>query len=344
MSGTLGERQAAILRALVREYVRTGEPVGSKHIVDRARINASSATVRNEMARLEEQGFVAQPHTSAGRVPTDRGYRFVVDEIRPKPLAEGQRRALQEELSGDEPGSVDDLLHRASDVLARFTHHAAAVLTRHAAPATVRRIEVFPIGVNVAMCIVIAGNGRVEQRMIPLDALVTDADVEKLGDRLSRELTGNDLEAGIRSVDASARNGAGRERPLLEAIRSAMQSLVDADEQVFVGGVANLANERSFERDTLQRLYEAIEAQTAVLELLTGMQEPLTVRIGSELSNEDLHACSVVVANFEGTGDSRGSIGVIGPTRMDYERVIVSAQTVARLLGGALGSPDAPTT
>src|SRR5947199_3983826 len=129
MAETLGERQAAILRAIVREYIRSGEPVGSRHLVDRSRLNISSATVRNEMARLEELGYLAQPHTSAGRVPTDLGYRFVVDEIKsPRALGVGQRRALEEELSGEEPASIEDLLRKASDVVSRFTHHAAAVL------------------------------------------------------------------------------------------------------------------------------------------------------------------------------------------------------------------------
>src|ERR1051325_4415533 len=128
MAGTLGERQSAILRAIVREYIRSGEAVGSKHLVDRTRLHVSPATVRNEMARLEELGFLTQPHTSAGRIPTDQGYRFVVDEIRlPRPLAEGQRRALEEELIADEPASVEELLRRATDVVSRFTHQASAV-------------------------------------------------------------------------------------------------------------------------------------------------------------------------------------------------------------------------
>lgn len=342
MTDMLGERPAAILRAIVREYIRTGEAVGSKYLVDRTRLGVSPATVRNEMARLEELGYVVQPHTSAGRIPTDLGYRFVVDEIKsPRQLAEGQRRALAEELNGDEPASIEELLRRASEVVSRFTHHAAAILSRRARPSTLRRLELFPMGARMAMLVLIAENGRVEQRMLPLDAHVTDKDVEQLGERLGNQLHGVTLEDAERTLSERAQTGESRERALLESVAAACASLRESDEHVFVGGVANLAGEETFERDELSRLYETLERQTAVLELLAyTVDRPMTVRIGSELAEQDLRSCSVVVANFTTGPEAFGSVGVIGPTRMDYERVIATANAVARMLEGTLGSPE----
>lgn len=337
----LGERQASILRAIVREYVRSGEPVGSRHLVDRSKLNVSSATVRNEMARLEELGYVAQPHTSAGRIPTDRGYRFVVDEIKsPRALTDPQRRTLEAELSDGEP-TVEDLLRRASDTVSRFTHHAAAILARRARPGRLRRLELFPVGQRAAMLVLIAENGRVEQRMIPLESDVDEHDVERIAERLSREVQGVDIDAAIEAIVEQARAGEARERGVLEAIAAGFASLRAADEHVVVGGVANLAGEESFERQTLHRLYEALEQQSALLELLTStIDDQVTVRIGSEVTSEPFQSCSIVVASFGGPGE-RGSVSVIGPTRMDYDRVIATASAVAHLLEGPLGSSDA---
>jgi heat-inducible transcriptional repressor len=342
MTDNLGDRPAAILRAIVREYIRSGEAVGSKYLVDRTRLDVSPATVRNEMARLEELGYLIQPHTSAGRVPTDRGYRFVVDEIRaPRQLAEGQRRALEVELMADEPESVEELLRRATEVVSRYTHHAAAVLSRRGRPSTLRRLELFPVGTRMAMLVLIAENGRVEQRMVPMDGSLGEKDVEGLGARLGAELHGVDLEKAQQRLAAMSQSGPA-ERQLLDDIAAGFQSLLASDDHVFVGGVANLAGEQTFERETLSRLYETLEHQKAMLEMLAStLDPPVSVRIGSEHDSEDLRYVSVVVAGFSPGADAHGSIGVIGPTRMDYERVIATANAVARMLEVTLGVPDA---
>jgi len=342
MAETLGERQASILRAIVREYIRSGEPVGSKHLVDRSRLNVSSATVRNEMARLEELGYLAQPHTSAGRIPTDRGYRFVVDEIKaPRSLNDTQQRALAADLSDGDPTSVEDLLRRATDTVSRFTHHAAAVLAHQAQAGRLRRIELFPVGARSASLVLIAENGRVEQRMISLEAGINEHDVERIGERLALELQGLDIDTAIDHLSADHPVPDHAEQPLLDSVAGGLSALAGGGEHVVVGGVANLAGEGSFERDTLHRLYEALERQSALLELLAGgIDESVSVRIGSEVPTEPFQSCSIVVASFGGVGEQRGSVSVIGPTRMDYDRVIATANAVARMIEGSLGAPE----
>jgi heat-inducible transcriptional repressor len=340
MPGSLGERQATILRAVVAEYVATGEPVGSRHVTGRPGLNISSATVRNEMARLEELGYLVQPHTSAGRVPTDLGYRFVVDQLKPRSLSEGQRRQIASELGGEDMPTLDDLLHRASDVVSRFTHHAAAILSRRFRPSRLRRVELVAMGSRTALAVLIADNGRVEQRMIQLDEALGAEDLDALVERINKDVSGKDLEESVKTLRGAG--GAGSEHAVREGVAAGLETLRESEDHVIFGGVANLAGEETFERDQLQRLYDALERQTEVLEMLSSAMDapPLTVRIGSELASADFRDCSLVVANFGLGAAALGSVGVIGPIRMDYARVIATANTVARLLEAQLSASD----
>jgi heat-inducible transcriptional repressor len=341
MPGTLGERRAAILRAIVREYVRSGEPVGSKHLVDRSKLDLSPATVRNEMARLEELGFLMHPHTSAGRVPTDAGYRFTVDEITDiKPLPASQRHALLEEI-GDGAGGVEDLLRRAGDAVARLTQQVSAIASVRARASGIglRRIELFGIGSRAVRAVLIAENGHLEQRVLTLGGDVDDASLGALSDRLAKELRGVALDEAATSMRTAAADAEGIESTLLEGLADGIAALTDADSEIFVGGAANLAREQTFEREALQRLYEALDRQTMLVELLSAQldQRSPVVRIGGELALSEFDGCSVVVAGFTTPDGGRGTIGIIGPTRMEYERMMATAVEAAKLLGQRLG-------
>ncbi|MFP5225338.1 MAG: heat-inducible transcriptional repressor HrcA [Actinomycetota bacterium] len=340
MPEPLGERRAAILRAIVREYISSGEPVGSKHLVDRSKLEVSSATVRNEMARLEELGYLAQPHTSAGRVPTDAGYRFVVDEIqRPRSLPATQKRALAEEF-GETPGSLDDLLKRAGDAVSKLTQQVSALasLRSQTSDVRLRRLELFAAGERAVQAVLIAENGRLEQRLLSLPGELPDEDLVTLSDRLGKELHGLSLVDAEAALRVAAQGADRIEASLLNGIADAVRALADAERHVFVGGVANLALEETFERDTLHRLYEALEAQTKVAELLTdSIEEGVQVRIGHEVAPRDFDACSVIVAGFTTPDGGRGTIGIIGPTRIDYERMMATAAEAAKMIGQTLG-------
>ncbi|HEX9774661.1 MAG TPA: heat-inducible transcriptional repressor HrcA [Actinomycetota bacterium] len=337
MAERLTQRQGAILRVVVREYTRSGEPVGSKHVVELSNLRVSAATVRNEMARLEDLGYLVQPHTSAGRVPTDIAYRYVVDLLRaPRRLGEGLERALAEDL-GDDSVDLEELLRRAGEAVSRHTHHAAAVLARRARSSTLRRIELIPMGSRAVMAVAIAENGRVEQRTIPLDRDIDPASVDLACETLNADLHGRELEGAIRELDRRADEQAPPLDALTLGIADCLNGLLDSQQHVFVGGAANLAGEGDLERDELRSVYELLERQTSVLELLTSaLQDSVSVRIGSELENAGLRSMSVIVAPFGG-GGTAGSIGIIGPMRMRYERVISTAHSMARMLEEALG-------
>lgn len=334
----LGPRQSTILRAVVREYVRSGEPVGSKQLVGRYRFALSSATVRNEMAGLVELGFLVQPHTSAGRIPTDRGYRFFVDTMEgPLRLPEGQERRLDDELS--RPQSLEDLLQRTTDVLSRLTRYAAAVLAPRLAPSRLRRIETVRLGPRTATVVIVAHNGRVEQQIVTFARETSAARLERASAELNRDLYDMSLTDARQRASELAAGAQPRDRELLAGIVAALEQMLRAEDRVFVGGAANLAEEPAFERETLHGLYEVLERQTDVLNLLSeALERPITVRIGSEVAVEEMRSCSLVMATYDLGGRSVGSLGLIGPTRMDYQRAVAAAASAARKLASTLGA------
>ncbi|MGH2784066.1 MAG: heat-inducible transcriptional repressor HrcA [Actinomycetota bacterium] len=336
----LGARQAAILSAIVREYIRSGEPVGSKSLVGRFRLDVSSATVRNDMSLLEELGYLAQPHTSAGRIPTDLGYRWFVDTLGPPKLTQSQERELTDALG--EPADLDSKLSLASDVLSHFTSYAAAVLTPRLQVSHLRHLDLAWLGPRLVVAVVIGDGGRVEKRMFELEADVSEADVEHLAHEVNRQLGGLSLDEASQKLMAMAKRAPAKDRGLLAGVGAALALMVAAEQRVFVGGASTLAADEtlSSERDKLRKVYEAIERGTDVLRLFEEAIRPVSVRIGSELPVEELHSLSVVAAPYGAEVEGGGTVGVIGPTRMDYLRAMAIVAAVARTLESSLRELD----
>ena len=336
----LGARQAAILSAIVREYIRSGEPVGSKSLVGKFRLDVSSATVRNDMSLLEELGYLAQPHTSAGRIPTDLGYRWFVDTIGPPKLSQLQQRELTEALG--EPADLDSKLHLASEVLSHFTRYAAAVLTPRLQESKLRHLDLAWLGPRLVVAVLIGDGGRVEKRMFELDADVSERDVENLAHEVNRQLAGAGLAEAKQKLGAMAKRSPARDRGLLAGVADAISLMIDAEQRVFIGGTSHLAADETLsgERDKLRRVYETMERQADVLRLLEEAIRPVSVRIGSELPVEELRSLSVVAAPYGAMDEGGGTIGVIGPTRMDYLRAMAIVAAVARTLESSLRELD----
>jgi heat-inducible transcriptional repressor len=333
----LGARQAAILSAIVREYIRSGEPVGSKHVVGRYKLDVSSATVRNDMSLLEELGYVTQPHTSAGRIPTDLGYRWFVDtSASPPRLAQGQQRELDETLA--EPADLDEKLLRASEILTRFTQYASAVLTPQLGVSRLRHLDLARIGSRMVVAVLIGDGGRVEKRMIELDSDLSEREVEHVSHEINRALSGLPLDKARHELQKISKKAPAKDRALESAVFDAIGDMMDSQRRVFVGGASNLASAETLgsERETLRRVYEAMDRQTDVLRLLEEAIRPVSVRIGSEVPVEDLQSISVVAAPYGGAADGAGSLGVIGPIRMDYVRAMAIVAAVARTLEASL--------
>ncbi|QBI18639.1 heat-inducible transcription repressor HrcA [Egibacter rhizosphaerae] len=336
----LDARKRTILKAIVQGYVRSGEPVGSKRIVAEHDLGVSAATVRSDMVALEEAGLIEQPHTSAGRIPTDHGYRYFVETLAEHAELTPEQRTALEGLLVDSH-DVEDLLRRASSVLSRVTRFAALVATPRLDHSRLRHVELVPLGAHSVLAVLIADTGRVEKRMLDLADPVAEQEVQRVGHAVNEAAAGVRLDHAREIIDGVSSGAPTELRPLLDRVGEALAadlSQPSPSEYVFVGGTANLAGSGYFERlEEVSSVYEALEEQVLLLQLL---QEALeagdpAVRIGEELPL-GLDACAMVVAGYEAAGDAAGSIGVLGPSRMDYPRTLGAVQAVADSVEKAL--------
>lgn len=329
------DRRLAVLRAIVEDYVATEEPVGSKALVERHGLGVSPATVRNDMAALEEEGFIAQPHTSAGRVPTDKGYRLFVDKLTTlKPMSAAERRAITTILEG--AVDLDDVVHRSVRLLAQLTRQVAVVQYPTLSRSTVRHIELVPLTESRVLTVLILSTGRVEQRIVELPVDLDEDDLAELRAQTNRAATGR-----IIAEAASGLRTLARELPRAAAVAEALAEAMSdhrSDERIVVGGTANLARfGTSFDAD-IRPLLEALEEHVVLLKLIgeatTG--DTLTVRIGAEGPYQELSATSVVATGYGPGNEALATLGVVGPTRMDYPGSMASVRAVARYMSRIL--------
>jgi heat-inducible transcriptional repressor len=341
--GTADDRRFEVLRAIVADFVATKEPIGSKTLVERHNLGVSSATVRNDMAVLEAEGYIIQPHTSSGRVPTEKGYREFVDRLDDiKPLSTAERSAI---LSFLESGvDLDDVLRRAVRLLAQLTRQVAIVQYPTLSTSSVRRLEVVGLTPARLLLVVITDSGRVDQRIVELGDAIDDHQLAKLRDTLGGALEGKPLAAASVAVSDLATNLNGH-GGLADAIgRSAtvlVESLVDhTEERLLLGGTANLTRNTADFGGSLRPVLEALEEQVVVLRLLAAQEHAgkVTVRIGHETEAEEMVGTSVVSTAYGSSGKVYGGMGVLGPTRMDYPGTIANVAAVALYIGEVLGS------
>ncbi|KHL12122.1 UNVERIFIED_CONTAM: HrcA family transcriptional regulator [Mumia flava] len=336
----LDERKLAVLRAIVEDYVATQEPVGSRALVDRHGLGVSPATVRNDMAVLEEEGFIAQPHTSAGRIPTDKGYRLFVDRLATVQRLSGpERRAIESFLEG--AVDVDDVVQRSVRLLAQLTHQVALVQYPTLTRSTVRHVEVVPLDGTRVLVVLITSSGRVDQRIVELpevlgEELLTDLRARLLGAALGQRLS--DASTSVADLIETFRPS---ERPLVTAIVTTLTRAFSderADERVAVGGAANLARFGTDFETSVKPVLEALEEHVVLLKLLGEATSPstLTVRIGAEGPYEELATTSVVATTYGTEIEPLATLGVVGPTRMDYPGTMAAVRAVARYVGQTL--------
>jgi heat-inducible transcriptional repressor len=344
--GSADDRRFEVLRAIVADFVATKEPIGSKALVERHHLGVSSATVRNDMAVLEAEGYITQPHTSSGRVPTEKGYREFVNRIHDvKPLSSSERRAI---LSFLESGvDLDDVLRRAVRLLAQLTRQVAVVQYPTLSSSTVRHLEVVALTPARLLMVVITDSGRVDQRIVELGDTIDEHQLAQLRDVLAQALEGKKLSAASVAVADLARrlNGGGGSGTFGDAVgRSAtvlLESLVEhTEERLLMGGTANLTRNTADFGGSLRSVLEALEEQVVVLRLLAAQQEAgkVTVRIGHETEAEQMVGTSVVTTTYGSAGTVYGGMGVVGPTRMDYPGTMANVAAVAMYIGEVLGT------
>ncbi|HTM86228.1 MAG TPA: heat-inducible transcriptional repressor HrcA [Mycobacterium sp.] len=341
------DRRFEVLRAIVADFVATKEPIGSKALVERHNLGVSSATVRNDMAVLEAEGYITQPHTSSGRVPTEKGYREFVDRLdEVKPLSTSERRAI---LSFLESGvDLDDVLRRAVRTLAQLTRQVAVVQYPTLSVSTVRHLEVIALTPARLLLVVITDSGRVDQRIVELGDSIDDHQLSQLRELLGAALEGQRVSAASTAVAELAghlEGHSGLSPGLANAVgRSAtvlLESLVEhREERLLLGGTANLTRNAADFGNSLRSVLEVLEEQVVVLRLLAVQQEAgkVTVRIGHETEAQEMAGASVVSTAYGSLGTVYGGMGVLGPTRMDYPGTIASVAAVAMYIGEVLGA------
>lgn len=341
MSST-DDRRFEILRAIVTDFVATQEPIASKALVDRHRLGVSSATVRNDMAVLEAEGLITQPHTSSGRVPTDKGYRLFVDRIHEiKPLSAVERRAILTFL--DTAVDLDDVLRRSVRLLSELTHQVAVIQYPVLSSALVRHLEVVALSPQRLLLVVITDTGRVEQRIVSLREPLNDDDLSRVRSLFGAALDGKRLEAASAAVTALTDDAPPElQRPILEIASVLIETLVErSEDRLVLGGTSNLARSAGdFAPATggMDTVLEALEEQVVILRLLahTRGSDSVTVRIGEETEVENLRSTSVVSTGYGASGTVLGGVGVVGPTRMDYPGTMAAVAAVARYVGEVL--------
>jgi heat-inducible transcriptional repressor len=335
----LDDRKAAILRAVVECHIQTAQPVSSAYVAQLGDLSVSPATVRNEMAVLEQEGYLFQPHSSAGRVPTDKGYRFFVDSLAgPGPLGVAQAELVRM-FFARKHGEIERTLAETSSLLSRLTDYAAVVVAPSAPePGRVRSVQLVKLAPRVVLAVAILGSGVVERRSLELAAPVSDDQVERAAAAVAALLEGVVLEkpglpapTGDQTVDALA-------RAAVDALKGA--ELEPGTGHVFIGGAARMA--AAFEAvSTIRTVLGILEEQYMLVTLLRDVLDSgLTVAIGTEHGVLPLAECSVVVASYEVDGERAGTVGVLGPTRMHYDQAMAAVAVVSKRLTKALGEGE----
>ncbi len=330
----MSSRRLEILRAIVDEYVTTQEPVGSKSIADRHGLGISPATIRNEMAVLEEEGLITHPHTSAGRIPTDLGYRVFVDKLATvKPLSSAERRAIETFLEG--ALDLDDVVMRTVRLLADVTKQVAVVQYPSIVKSRVRHIELVSLTPSRLMLILITDAGRVEQRILEFSHDIPENFLANLRTQINQTTVGQrlpDVAAKLSVLLAGITTGDRRDVGVIITTLAEM-SMEKPEEKVVLAGTANLARFREDFTAQIHPILEALEEQVVLLRLLGDVGETVQVRIGHEQSEENLRQTSLVTVGYGSESNPLGALGIIGPTRMDYAGSIAAVSAVARYVG-----------
>ena len=340
----LDRRSQEVLEAVVKAYVESGEPVGSKTVSNLSTERVSSATIRNVMAELEERGLLSQPHTSAGRIPTDLGYRVYVDSLGAKPLGRSEERLIETSLH-EQQTEANELFTAVSRILAKFSRHLGVVVSPHMDRVRLRDIEFVRLGPKRVLVIVVAGSGMLHNKVIQIEDDFDQEWLDKIGQYLTTTFKGLTLpEIRDRILELMGEEKALYDQLLGDALRLGRAGLDPVQSEageVFLGGTTNLLAEPEFGRiERLRSLFKTFEEKHELLRVLNICleQQPAGVQvfIGSENASPNMSDCSLVTSSYGLKGQSLGTLGIIGPTRMEYARAIALVDSVARLFSQAL--------
>ncbi|MCU1515181.1 MAG: heat-inducible transcriptional repressor HrcA [Microbacteriaceae bacterium] len=340
----VSERSLEVLRVIVQDYVASREPVGSKSIVDRHSFGVSAATIRNDMALLEEEELIAAPHTSSGRIPTDKGYRVFVDQLADlRPLTPAQRTAIETFLG--ESSDLDHVLTRTVRLLSQLTHQVALVQYPSLSRSRIRHVELVRLAAHRMMTVLITDTGRVEQRIVDVTAELDEQFLGQLRTKVNALIGGLGLAEAAGKLATLPSKFAPDRAAAVEQVATALvdQVLANRQEKLVMAGTANLVRTEEDFTGSIYPVIEAIEEQVTLLRLFAEMepdQNGFSVSIGSENASFGLGETSVLATGYTTSGGELSRLGVIGPTRMDYSTNIAAVRAVARYLSRLLGEEN----
>jgi len=337
----ISERSFEVLRAIVQDYVSTKEPVGSKTLLERHGFGVSSATIRNDMSLLEEEGLIHAPHTSAGRVPTDSGYRLFVDRLGElKKLSDPEKQAMETLLESSV--DLDEVLGRSVRLLSQLTNQVAMVQYPTLGKARVRSIELVPVSDTRVMLMLVSDNSRIQQHVLDAGEVIDLAFLQQLRGQLNETIAGSALAEVSEKTKNFDEKFEPNKRLFVSAVVGTLLVQVDANRQdkLVLAGTANLARSEGDFGGNITPLLDAIEEQVVLLRLISEMeadQYGVSLLIGSENSIEGLNQASVMVSGYGSPEEPLAKVGLLGPTRMDYSTNIAAVRAIARYLSKSLG-------
>lgn len=323
----MDERKQKVLLAIVQDFIATAEPVGSRTIAKKYGLGVSPATIRNEMADLEEMGYIEQPHTSAGRIPSARGYRYYVDYLMTKQeLTREEEELIRGELE-TKARDVGKVIQRTGQLLSQLTCYTSMVLTQQMGPNAFKHVQLVPMNLSQTMVIVVMDNGAVHHRMIETPGSLIASDLETLSKVLNAKLQGLTMESIKLTLLKEIYFELGKHKNILDmALELIQDSLaLKEDDKFYLGGVFNMLTQPEFHNvEKVKTMLSILDQEKLLCELLSGesRDEGVTVRIGGEIKDCNIKDCSVIAAPYMLSGRKIGTVGVLGPTRMDYAKVI----------------------
>ena len=339
------DRSRQILRVLVDQYIRNGQPVGSRTLAKKSRLDLSHATIRNVMADLEDLGFIVSPHTSAGRIPTAKGYRFFIDTLlKLQPLASQEIDRLQHQLTDEAHGSAKEIAATASSVLSSLTSLAGVVTLPRQTHVQLRQVEFLPLSARRVLAILVINDSEVENRILDVDRDYDADELRKAANYLNENFAGKPLDTIRRQIiDSLSNTRETMNQMMIDAVSFAQQALntdMDRSHYVMSGETKLMEFNDLSDIDKLRQLFDAFSQQREILHLLDRSiaAHGVQIFIGEESGYSILDECSVVAAPYRIDEDTVGVLGVIGPTRMAYERIIPIVDITAKLVGSALNS------
>ncbi|HXZ83278.1 MAG TPA: heat-inducible transcriptional repressor HrcA [Acidimicrobiales bacterium] len=328
-------RKSTILRQVISEHIQTGQPIGSAHVVRNPEIDVSPATVRSDMAALEREGYLTHPHTSAGRIPTDKGYRYFVDHLDESNALDPASAEQVEAFFKRAHGELERMLRDTSRLLSQLTDYASVVVGPTHEALTIRSSLLARLGPRTALLVVVLSDGVVEKRSLEIDEAVSDADIEQANASLREQLPGQTLGrlapmtiSGVRTIDRIVQS--------CYAVLPAIPPFDSSGEDVFVGGASHMADQFGA-AETVREVLAILEQSFVVVSLISDLlAQGRSVAIGAESGLPSLAECSLVVAPYEVSTKLVGTIGVLGPTRMNYPQALATVAVVSQRLSREL--------